>query len=75
MYESTDFDELDEEGGELLPGLRGWNAGLTRALWPSFGGGRPGRGGARRLHHAAGVAAAAGAAAAAAPRPAGGGEG
>ncbi len=41
MYESTDFDELDEETEMLAMGggLRGWNAGLLRALGPSFSNG------------------------------------
>jgi hypothetical protein len=56
MYESTDFDDMDEDGAEvLLPGLRGWNAGLMRALWPS------GRGGGRGSSSSSSAAASTGA--------------
>jgi hypothetical protein len=32
MYETTTADEHDDEDG---PGLRAWNAGMARALWPA----------------------------------------
>ncbi|WIA21771.1 hypothetical protein OEZ85_000930 [Tetradesmus obliquus] len=35
MNESTTCDEHDDEEHELL-GLRAWNAGMARALWPSY---------------------------------------
>jgi hypothetical protein len=35
MNESTTCDEHDDEDHELL-GLRAWNAGMARALWPSY---------------------------------------
>lgn len=47
MYETTTADEHDDEEG---PGLRAWNAGMARALWParsSSGGGGPSSAAAR----------------------------
>ncbi len=57
MYESTDFDELEEEAEMLANGggLRGWNAGLLRALWPSFSSGQRSSGGRRISSASAGA--------------------